>query len=171
MKGVQTGRRPRTKRTSWVGARPQHALRASLTTMTTTTLLVLLLPLRTLHATLYATRTAIMCSSSLPYRMACASARRRTSAAAAQQQKHPPHPTLTPLSLTPSPAALHCRYGELFEALSKSQLLPLGLYRRRKDRHDQAVEFVSTNPDKGTVLGIGDRVYVLGALGGDGAGS
>ena len=54
-------------------------------------------------------------------------------------------------------------YGELFEALSKSQLLPLGLYRRRKDRHDQTVEFVSTNPDKATVLTVGDRVYVLGA--------
>ena len=104
VKGVQTGRRPRTKRTSWVGARPQHALRASLTTMTTTTtLLVPLLPLRTLHATLYDTRTAIMCSSSLRCLTACASARRRTSAAAAQQQ-HPPHPTSHP-SLPPSPAA------------------------------------------------------------------
>jgi len=55
-------------------------------------------------------------------------------------------------------------YGALFEALVAEQQLPLGLFRRRTDKHGVQVEYVMTNPARETPLLEGDRVYALVTL-------
>jgi hypothetical protein len=69
------------------------------------------------------------------------------------------------LQLRPVPNNLaRGSYGDLFVSLVQRQLLPLGLFRRRRDKNDHLVEYVFCNPKKSTPLIFGDRVYVIGAI-------